>query len=134
MTSPHDPKHRACLGRCLRSFGPAFAGLRHLVATQPNARVHLGFAVLAVGMGFWLRIPPGEWIAVLLCITLVLMAEALNTALEFLADAAHPERHPLVGRAKDCAAAAVLVCALASAVIGVILFGPRLWALLQSWI
>ena len=133
MTEP-DPSQRPTLVRCLRSFGPAFAGLRHLVATQPNARVHLGFAVLAVGLGFWFRSPAGEWVAVILCIGLVLMAEAFNTALEALADAVHPERHPLVGQAKDCAAAAVLASALASAVIGVILFGPRLWNLLRSWI
>jgi len=133
MSEP-DPKHRLTLIRCLHSFGPAIAGLRDLVATQPNARVHAGFAVAAVGMGFWLKIPPVEWAAVLLCIGLVFMAEALNTALELLADAVHPARHPLVGRAKNCAAGAVLVCALASSVIGAILFGPRLWALLQSWI
>lgn len=125
------PSNRA---RCLRSFGPAFAGLRHLFATQPNARVHLVFAALAVGLGFWLRIAPTELIAVILSIALVFLAESLNTALEMLADAVHPERHPLVGRAKDCAAAAVLACALASAAIGVIVFGPRLWALIASWI
>jgi diacylglycerol kinase len=132
--NPPDSPSPSMLFRCLQSFGPAFAGLRSLFATQANARVHLVFAAWAVAMGFLLKITLGEWIAVLLCIALVFTAEALNTALEMLADAVHPEQHPLVGRAKDCAAAAVLVCALASAVIGAILFGPRLWALLASWI
>jgi len=124
---------RTTARRVARSFRFAGAGLRHLLATQTNARIHLALAVLAVGLGVWLEIPPGEWVAVILCIALVFLAEGLNTALEMLADAVHPERHPRVGQAKDCAAAAVLVCALASAAIGAILFGPRLWALLASW-
>ncbi len=60
------------------------------------------------------------------------IAEAFNTALEALADAVHPERHEGVGRAKDVAAGGVLVAAIAAAVIGAAIFGPRILALLGS--
>ena len=59
-----------------------------------------------------------------------LAAEAVNTAVETLADAVKPERHPLVGRAKDLAAAGVLLAAMAAATVGLLVFGPRVWALL----
>jgi diacylglycerol kinase (ATP) len=115
----------------LGSFRPACSGWRRLVA-EPNMRIHLGIATLVVGAGLVLEVSRLEWIALLLCIGLVLGLEALNSALEDLADAVHPGQHPLVGRAKDRAAAAVLVAALVSVAVGVLVFGPKLLALLGS--
>ena len=78
----------------------------------------------------WLRLSRAEWCWIILAIAIVWTAEALNTAFEFLADVASPEFHPTVRDAKDVAAGAVLVTAVASAVIGGLIFLPHLAKLL----
>jgi diacylglycerol kinase (ATP) len=85
-----------------------------------------------VGLGAWLGLSRAEWCWIALAIALVWVAEGLNSALDSLADAVHPERDPRIGRAKDVAAGAVLVAAIASAVIGALIFGPRLFARLPA--
>ena len=80
----------------------------------------------ACAAGFLFGITKLEWCLIALAISAVWTAEALNTAFEFLADAATPEFHPLVQKSKDIAAAAVLLSAIGSMVIGVLIFGPRL--------
>jgi diacylglycerol kinase len=113
----------------LVSFRHAGRGLVRLFA-EPNARVHALAAVLAVALGAFLGLSPVEWALVALAIALVIVAEALNTGLESLADAAVPERHPLVGAAKDLGAASVLVAALGALAIAACVFVPRLSRLL----
>ena len=113
----------------IRSFGYAANGLWVVVRGQHNAWIHAILSVAAVSLGFALGITRLEWLAVVLAIGGVWAAEAFNTALELLADAAHPERDPRVGAAKDAAAGAVLVAAGAAAVVGLLVFGPRLLAL-----
>ncbi len=98
-----------------------------MLATQPHARIHLAATVAVVGLGLGLRIDRWEWCAVLAAIGLVWAAEGINSALETLADHVAPEQHPLIGRAKDLAAGAVLAAALAAAGIGLLVFGPRLF-------
>ena len=120
----------AARGRLPRSFGYAFRGIGMMIRTQANARIHTTATVLAVGAGFWLGIAPGEWCAVSAAIGLVWTAEGLNTALEAVVDLVSPEQHPLAGRAKDVAAGAVLCAAVAAFVIGVLIFGPQVWALM----
>ena len=71
-----------------------------------------------------LRVAAADWCWIILAISIVWTAEALNTAFEFLADAASPEFHPLVRDAKDVAAGAVLITALAATIIGVLIFWP----------
>ena len=115
------------LHRRADSFRYAFQGLADLFRSQPNARIHLGITVLVVGAGFYFGISRPEWVAVVLCITIVLSFEALNTALEYLTDLVSPEYHPLAGKAKDAAAAAVLLAAAGSAAVGLVIFGPRVW-------
>jgi len=84
--------------------------------------------VLAAGWFFGItRI---EWCAVVAAIGLVVTAEGVNTAIEAVVDLASPEQHPLAGRAKDVAAGAVLLAAVTAAVIGLLVFGPRLLALI----
>lgn len=114
----------------MKPFIYAIRGIATLFQTQRNARIHLAFLLLAVVCGIVFEISPGEWCAVLLAAGLVLAAEALNTALEFLADVVHPEQHPGVGRAKDAAAGAVLIAAIAAAAVGAIVFVPKI----ISWI
>jgi len=88
--------------------------------------------VLVAGLALWLGLTAGEWCAILLAIGLVWSAEGMNSALEALADRVAPEEHPLVGRAKDMAAGAVLAAAIVAAVIGVLVLGPKLVERLQS--
>jgi diacylglycerol kinase (ATP) len=115
-----------------QSFADAVRGIAALLANEANARIHGVASIAAIALGLWLGLTPGEWCWIALAIALVWVAEALNSALETLADAVHPARDPRIGRAKDLAAGAVLVAAIASAVIGALLFGPRLLARLSA--
>lgn len=71
---------------------------------------------------FFFGITRTEWIVIILCIGVVIAAELFNTAIEKLVDLVSPERHPIAGQVKDIAAGAVLVCAVAAAIIGIIIF------------
>jgi len=99
-------------------------------STQVSGRIQLAVALFTIAAGCFFRIDRFEWIAVAIAIGMVLAAEAFNTALESLADAVHPDRHPLVGRAKDCAAGAVLLTAIAAMAVGFIVFLPKV----LSWL
>lgn len=94
--------------------------------TQHNARIHAVATALAIGAGAFLCISPSEWCVVVPGIAAVWAAEAFNTAIEFLYDAAVPGHHPLVGRAKDLSAAAVLVAAVGAGAVGGLVFLPRI--------
>ena len=116
----------------LRSFQAALSGLASMLRGEPNARIHFAVALAVILAGFWLEISRLEWCWLVAAIAAVLAAEALNTALESLADATHPDPHPGVGRAKDAAAGAVLGGAFAAALIGLLVLGPHLLARLVS--
>jgi diacylglycerol kinase (ATP) len=116
--------------RLLRSFGFAFSGIGHALATQPNFRIHIAISSAVVIAGLILGITRVEWAVLALTIGVVLQAELFNTAIEAIVDKATPEHHPLAKIAKDCAAAAVVVCALAAVGVGLFVFGPRVLALL----
>ena len=119
-------------GDRLRSFRVALAGLRYLLASEHNTRLHLGFTVAAAGLGALIGITLNEWRWLMLAIALVWVSEAFNTALERLGDAVSLEHDPTIGRAKDVAATAVMFAALASALIGISIFGPYFLAWLAS--
>lgn len=121
----NDTRPFSLAGRA-RSFSHAFRGIGVLLARQHNARVHLAATLLVVALAAWLRVSRGEWALLVAAMGLVWMAEALNSAVEELADAVHPGQHPGVGRAKDVAAAGVLLAAVAAAVIGGLILIPRL--------
>ncbi len=108
------------------SFRCAFAGIVDLLKSQPNARIHLLAAALAVAAGFFFSLSPTEWYFVLAAIAFVFAAEAFNTALEYLTNLVSPEYHPLAGKAKDAAAGAVLIAAICSAIIGGLIFLPKI--------
>jgi len=114
----------------LRSFGFAVAGLSHLWRTQRNFRIEAAMAALAIIAAALFRLERWEWIALVLTIALVLVLEALNTALEDAVGLASPIVDPRAKAAKDVSAAAVLIAALASVAVGMVLFGPRLTAML----
>ena len=112
--------------RRLLSFGHAFRGGRTLVATQPNARVHAAATVAVTAMAIVLGLDRLEWVALALAMALVWLAEALNTAVEFLADEVTLERRERIGQAKDVAAFGVLSAAVGAATVGLLVFAPRL--------
>jgi diacylglycerol kinase (ATP) len=110
----------------LMRFRHAARGVATLVATQPNARIHLAVTAAVALLGFSLGLSPNEWCWLVVASALVWTAEALNTAVEILGDAASGGGpHPLVGKAKDVAAAGVLLAAMGAALIGVIILLPQ---------
>lgn len=118
------------LKKRIKSFSYAFAGLK-VLREEHNSWIHAVAAVLAVAMGFLFRISPMEWIAVVIVIGMVLSAEILNSSLERTADFVKAERDDRKRDIKDLGAAAVLVCAIAAAVIGIIIFLPKIVAMLR---
>jgi diacylglycerol kinase len=104
-------------------------GFWTLLATETNARIHLAATAIVVSLATWLHVSRDEWCWLLLAMALVWTSEAFNTAIELLGDVASGgSQHPLVGKAKDVAAAGVLLAAMAAAVIGVIIFWPQILA------
>ena len=106
----------------IRSFGYAIKGIMTLIGTQPHARLHLLATVVVTGAGLYLHLRRWEWVAILLCIGMVWMAEALNTAIEFLADEVTLERRDRIGKAKDVAAGGVLIVAIISIAVAALVF------------
>jgi len=109
-----------------RSFACAFRGLFLLLKTQRNAWIHAAATVAVIVLGIVVGLSRTEWCLIIFAIAAVWCAEALNTAVEFLGDAVTREQHPLIGKAKDVAAGAVLVAAIAAAIIGIFVFGTHL--------
>jgi diacylglycerol kinase (ATP) len=116
----------------IRSFRAAFAGWWYVIRTQRNAWIHALATACTVVMAFWLKIPRQEWAVLILTIAMVWIAEFLNTALEAVVDLASPQRHPLAKVGKDVGAAAVLIAAMSSVIIGLIILGPPLYFLIVS--
>lgn len=114
----------------MRSFGFAFAGINWTIRTQRNAQVHVAVLVAVIIAGFALRVSWGEWLALILSMTLVLALEAMNSAVEAVVDLVSPHYHPLARHAKDAAAGAVLLGAIGAAAVGLIVFVPKVFALL----
>ncbi|WP_296815747.1 diacylglycerol kinase family protein [Brevundimonas sp.] len=113
------------LGR-LKSFRYALAGLLFVLRTQHNAWLHLIATLGVAGAAVALRVEPRDWLWLIAAVAVVWVAEITNTAFEHLCDVVSPELHSSVQRAKDVAAAAVLVAAIAAAIIGGIVFWPYL--------
>jgi len=114
------------VGARLRSFVYAGRGVRTLLASQHNAWIHAVATCGVIGAGLAFGVGRFEWLALVVAIVSVWVAECLNTAFEFLCDVASPDFHPLVARAKDVAAAAVLLCAIGAVVTAGLVFAPYL--------
>lgn len=113
-----------------KSLGYAWEGLRHAVRTQRNFRIHIGIAVVVVGLGIFLQLPLRDWAVLALTIGAVLTGELVNTVVETVVDLASPDYHELAKVAKDVAAGTVLVLALTAVAVGLLILGPPLWAVL----
>lgn len=108
----------------LKSFFYAGRGVRSMLISQHNAWIHASATVVVCVSGIILELNKVDWSLIILAIICVWTAEAFNTAFEFLADVASPQFHPMVRKAKDIAAAAVLIAATGSVVIGLVVFVP----------
>ena len=113
----------ACALRCARN------GIAYAFTTQKNLKVHLAFALAAVALGFALSVSEAGWLAIVLCIMVVMALEIVNTAIASVVDMVSPEWHELAMRAKDCAAGAVCLAAIGSLVVAAIVYLPRIAAL-----
>lgn len=107
----------------------ALRGVLTLVREQHNVRIHFLAALVVVVAGIVFRLSVAEWQLVTLLIGWVLCMEAFNSALEYLCDLVSREENPLIARAKDVAAAAVLISAVTAAIIAALIFGPKVLAL-----
>jgi diacylglycerol kinase len=115
------------------SFRNAFSGLRRLARTETHFQIHLLAAACAVILAALLGFSRIEWAILVVTISLVLVAEGVNSAIERTLDAITPGFHPLAKAAKDISAGAVLIAAIASVIIALFLYVPKLWALLSAW-
>jgi len=116
----------------IRSFGYAFNGLRILIREEENAKIHVLASICVLIAGFFLKISQIEWIAIFLAIGLVISLEAINTSIENLADFVSPEKHMWIKKIKDLSAAGVLIGAISAAIVGLIVFVPKLLELFQK--
>ena len=115
-----------------QSFAYAFNGLRITLLSQQHAWFYLAVTVLVFLAGAVVGISPEKWCWMIIAAVSVWTAEALNTAFEFLCDVASPEFHPLVEKAKDVSAGAVLICILGASAIGFIILGPPLLKIINT--
>ena len=116
----------------IQSFRYAFRGIGAMLQTESNARIHAIATIAVIAVGFMIGISRIEWLAITLSITAVWCAEGFNTAIEFVCDVVSPDYHPKVEQAKDIAAGTVLIAAIGAGVVGVLVFGRHLLALIAS--
>ena len=128
FTRTADSKAQGQRYSIVSAFSNAWCGLRDAMGER-NLRIDACFAVVAVVLGFALRIDVPGWLAVVICIGMMFALETVNTAIEAVVDLASPGYHELARKAKDCAAGAALAGAICSAVVGCIVYIPRILAL-----
>ena len=112
--------------RLINSFKYASEGIKQSYKGEQNLKIHTFIAILVIVFGFFLKISYFEWLVCLILIGLVLMTEFFNTAIEYVVDLASPRIHPLAKATKDTASAGVLIMAIISAIIGLLIFVPKL--------
>lgn len=117
------------LRKRLKSFTYAFHGIYLLIRYEHNAWIHTAAAVCVVLAGLFFQLTPGEWVAVIFAIGMVLAAEAINSSIEALCDLVSPEYNEAIKKSKDLAAGAVLLLAIAAALVGLLIFIPKVYNL-----
>jgi diacylglycerol kinase (ATP) len=128
--SPSPWKSSTAKAPFSQSFRIALSGIYYVLRTERNAQWELTVGILVLIAGILFGISTVEWTILILLICLVLALEILNTAIEAVVDLTTGEYHELARIAKDCAAGAVLIMATGSVLVGIAIFGPRLWRLL----
>jgi undecaprenol kinase len=117
--------------KIIRSFGFAVEGIKRCFITEINFKIHIGFSITALLLGWVLKISIAEWVTIIFCIGLVLAMEMMNTAIEALCNIVHQPFHPAIKKVKDIAAGAVLLIAVCSFIIGTVILLPKLIAFIK---
>lgn len=112
--------------KLVNSFKYAIEGIATSFKEERNMKIHVLFMCLVIGMGFWLKISVLEWLICIILFSVVIAAELFNTAIETVVDMVMPEENQKAKIAKDVSAGAVLVLATGAAVIGIIIFLPKI--------
>ena len=112
--------------KLINSFKYAFTGILSALKTERNLKIHISIAILVIIFGIIFKISKIEWLICLICIMTVISSELINTAIETTVDIAMPNKNELAKRAKDIGASSVLVLAIISAIIGLIIFVPKI--------
>lgn len=128
----NDKDKKFSVAERLKSFRYAFNGISDMIRYGHNFRIHLVILMTVIAAGIILRISITEWMAIVFVSALVLVSEGFNTSLEHLSDAVSAESNEKLRRAKDVAAAAVLISALAAVITGLMIFVPELIELFSA--
>lgn len=112
--------------KLINSFKYAFTGMWSAYKSERNMKIHIAVAILIILFGVFLQISTYEWLACIVCFAMVIGAEMFNTAIETVVDIAMPKKDERAKKAKDVAAGGVLVFAIGSAIIGSIIFIPKI--------
>lgn len=112
--------------RLINSFKYAIEGFGSSFKTEKNMRIHILAMIIVIILGYILKLSKIEWCIIIIAIVTVISAELFNTAIETVVDMISPEKNPKAKLAKDVAAAAVLMLAIGAAIIGIIIFIPKL--------
>ena len=120
-------KKESFLVNRIKSVGFALRGALLLIKTEASIKIQIFIALVMTALGFYFDISNTEWILQIFAIALVLGIEGMNTAVEKIADFIHPEFHEKIGFIKDIAAGAVMMVSIASAIIGMIIYLPKIF-------
>ncbi len=118
--------------KLIYSFKYAFHGIPKALKSERNLKIHFVMMILVICFGFLFQIDIMEWLICFVCFGMVIMAELFNTAIETVVDLVSPEKNEFAGRAKDISAGAVLFAAIISAIIGLIIFIPKIMILFMN--
>ncbi|OWY19061.1 diacylglycerol kinase [Sphingobacteriales bacterium UPWRP_1] len=116
----------------LNSFGYAFRGIWQALRRERHMQIHAFCAFAVLACSWYIGLTVYEWCMVIFAIGLVMAAEIFNSAIEQLTNMASPNFDPLAGRVKDMSAGAVLVAAISAAIVGCLIFLPKIWALFTA--
>ena len=123
---------RFSLGKFFKSFTYATKGIAEVYQREQNFKVHTLAAITALFLGWFFKVSPWEWCFLAVVIALVMAAEMVNTAIENLCDATHPEKNETIRVVKDVSAGMVLVCAIGALAVGIVIFLPKLIDFIES--
>ncbi len=121
-----DNKKKYSIKRFFSGFKYAFSGIKQALKTEQNFLFDIIIGILAVILGYFLKLNATEFAIVLLTIGLVISMELMNSAIEYTVDLSMPKKNPLAKSAKDIAAAAVLISAIIAIIVGIFIYLPKI--------
>ena len=120
-------KKESFLVNRLKSIGYAFKGAMYLIKTEASIKIQVFCAIAVTIAGFYFDISRTEWLFQIAFIGLVMSLEGINTAIEYISDFVHPERHEAIGKIKDIAAGAVFIGAISAAIAAMVIYIPKIF-------